>query len=143
MVRKQHPWVFEASITKQNKEGKAGDLVIIFDQKKNKFLALGLYDPFSPIRIKLLQYVQSANIDRSWLQEKIDEAYTLRAPLLATDTNSYRLVYGENDGLPSLIADVYDSVLVVKLYSLIWLPYLQDIFELLLAKARRAPWSCV
>ncbi|MEL7427790.1 MAG: class I SAM-dependent rRNA methyltransferase, partial [Bacteroidota bacterium] len=45
MVRKQHPWVFDASITKQNKEGKAGDLAIVFDQKKNKFLALGLYDP--------------------------------------------------------------------------------------------------
>ena len=136
MVRKQHPWVFEASITKQNKEGKAGDIAIVFDQKKNKFLALGLYDPFSPIRIKVLQYEQSANIDRVWLQEKIEEAYARRASLLATDTNSYRLIYGENDGLPSLIADVYDHVLVVKLYSLIWLPYLQDLFELLLAKSK-------
>ena len=73
MVRKQHPWVFDASIIKQNKDGKTGDLAIIFDQKKNKFLALGLYDASSPIRIKLLQFQKSAIIDEQWLAEKIKQ----------------------------------------------------------------------
>ena len=132
MVRKQHPWVFEASITKQNKEGKAGDLAIVFDQKKNKFLALGLYDPSSPIRIKLLQFHQSATIDENWFQQKIQQAYDIRLPLLATDTNSYRLLYGENDGLPGLVADVYAKVVVVKLYSLVWLPYLSIILPIII-----------
>ncbi|PSR11461.1 MAG: class I SAM-dependent rRNA methyltransferase [Bacteroidetes bacterium] len=133
MTRKEHPWVFEASITKQNKEGKAGDLVVIFDQQKNKFLALGLYDPHSPIRVKLLQYKTPATIDGVWLSAKIQAAYARRVPLLATDTNSYRLLYGENDGLPGLVADVYADVLVVKIYSLIWWPYLHELFPLLLA----------
>jgi len=43
---------------------------------------------------------------------------------LKTDTNSYRLIFGENDGLPGFIADVYDTVLVLKLYTHIWFPYL-------------------
>ena len=47
--------------------------------------------------------------------------------LLKTNTNSYRLLFGENDGFPGLIADVYAEVLVVKIYSEIWLPYLQSI----------------
>ncbi len=132
MVRKQHPWVFDASITKQNKDGKAGDLAFVFDQKKNKFLALGLYDPHSPIRIKLLQFNQSATIDTEWFEQKIQQAHEKRLPLLATATNSYRLLYGENDGLPGLIADVYAQVVVVKLYSLIWLPYLSMILPLIL-----------
>ena len=132
MVRKQHPWVFDASITKQNKEGKAGDLAIVFDQKKNKFLALGLYDPHSPIRIKLLQFNQGANIDTDWFEQKIRQAYDKRLPLLATATNSYRLLYGENDGLPGFIADVYAQVVVVKLYSLIWLPYLSMVLPIIL-----------
>jgi 23S rRNA (cytosine1962-C5)-methyltransferase len=51
---------------------------------------------------------------------------------LQTDTNSYRLIYGENDGLPSLIADVYDEVLVLKIYSLIWLPFLQILTPIVL-----------
>ena len=58
-VRQGHPWVFESSIVKINKAGEAGDVAIIFDQRKNKYLGLGLYDPHSPIRIKMLGHNQS------------------------------------------------------------------------------------
>ncbi len=132
IIRQRHPWIFEKGIVKQNTEGKAGDLAIIFDNKKNKMLAIGLFDPFSPIRIKLIQHIKPAKINEDWFRAKIEAAFEKRAPLLATDTNSYRLINGENDGLPSFIADVYDHVLVVKLYSLIWLPYLKWLFPLLL-----------
>ncbi|MFK7949460.1 MAG: class I SAM-dependent rRNA methyltransferase [Saprospiraceae bacterium] len=132
IIRKGHPWLFENGITKVSKEGKAGDLAIIFDNKKNKFLAIGLYDPFSPIRVKILQANKSANINEAWFESKIQMAYDKRLPLLQTKTNSYRLIYGENDGLPSLITDVYDDVLVMKIYSLIWLPYLEIIQPILL-----------
>ncbi len=124
MAKRNHPWVFEDSIVKQNTEGKAGDLAIVYDTKKNNFLACGLYDPYSPIRIKLIQFKKAAQIDESWFLTKIKEAYQLRQPLLETDTNSYRLLFGENDNLPGFIADVYHEVLVVKLYSHIWFPYL-------------------
>lgn len=132
MVKKGHPWVFEGGITKQSAEGKAGDLAIIYDTKKNKFLACGLYDPNSPIRIKILQVHKPATINAEWFATKIKTAYDKRAPLLATDTNSYRLIYGENDGLPSLVADVYKHIIVVKLYSPIWFPYLNDILPILM-----------
>lgn len=132
IIRKEHPWLFEAGITKQSAEGQAGDLSIIYDNKKNKLLAIGLYDPFSPIRIKLLQFNKGAKIDERWFGEKIKTAFEKRESLLKTDTNSYRLINGENDGLPSFIADIYADVLVVKLYSLIWLPYIKVIFPLLL-----------
>lgn len=131
-VKQGHPWVFDQSIVKQNSEGEAGDLAIVFDQKKNKFLACGLYDPDSPIRIKLLQFHQSAKIDGDWFQNKIFEAFEIRKPLLSSLTNSYRLIYGENDHFPGLIADVYAKVLVVKLYSAIWFPYLEQIVDQLL-----------
>lgn len=132
MVKKTHPWIFENSIVKQSKEGEAGDLVIVFDQKKNKFLACGFYDPFSPIRVKLLQFHKSATIDQSWMSQKIEEAFLKRKTLLQTDTNSYRFIFGENDGLPGFIADVYDQILVVKLYSAIWLTKLNDLLPALL-----------
>jgi len=134
MLRKEHPWLFESAITKQSGEGKAGDLAIIYDQKKNKFLALGLYDPYSPIRVKLLQFKKGATINEDWFTAKIDKAYALRESLLATDTNSYRLLHGESDGFPSFIADVYADVLVIKIYSLIWLPYLEKIMQILITK---------
>jgi len=131
MIKKGHPWVFADSINKQSTDGEAGDIVIIYDNKKNKFLACGLYDPHSPIRVKLLQFHQPAMIDALFFANRIQEAFTRRSPLFETDTNSYRFIYGENDGLPGLIADVYDSVLVLKLYSAIWLPYLDSILPAL------------
>ena len=132
LVKKGHPWVFDKSIIKQSAEGKSGDLAILFDNRKNKFMACGFYDPSSPIRIKILQANKPANINADWFKNKIKEAYKIRVPLLKTATNSYRLIYGENDNLPSLIADVYKNTLVVKLYATFWLPYLNDILPELL-----------
>ncbi len=129
MVKRGHPWVFDEGIAKQNQAGKSGDLAIIFDNKKNKFLACGLYDPDSPIRIKIIQHHTAATINKDFFSIKITDAQTIRKPLLKTDTDSYRLIYGENDAFPGLIADVYADVLVIKLYSWIWLPYLNDIVE--------------
>ncbi len=133
MVKKGHPWIFEDSIVKQNIKGRAGDLVIVYDTKKNSFLACGLYDPYSPIRIKLMQFKKTAQINEAWFSTKINDAFQIRKPLLETDTNSYRLLFGENDNLPGFIADVYDHVLVIKLYSHIWFPYLNWILPNLIA----------
>ncbi len=129
MVKRGHPWIFSDSIIKQSKEGKPGDLAVIFDSKTNNFLACGLFDPASPIKIKVLQFGQQASIDSAWFVGKIDAAFAKRKQLLETDTNSYRLVFGENDGLPGLIADVYANELVIKLYSAIWIPYLEYLLD--------------
>ena len=129
MIRKKHPWVFESAITKISQQPKSGDLAIIYSQKKNKFLALGLFDPNSPIRIKLIQFEKGAKINQEWFQQKIQVAYQKRLPLLQTDTNSFRFIHGENDQLPDLIVDVYNKVAVIKLYSEIWFPYLNILQE--------------
>ena len=127
-VVKGHPWVFSNSIVKINDDAKTGDLAIIFSKNKNKVIALGLFDANSPIRIKIIHNSQDkVEVNSAFFHHKIEKAFTLRQPLLQTNTNSYRLLFGENDGFPGLIADVYDKVLVVKLYSEIWLPYIETI----------------
>lgn len=128
-LRQGHPWIFETSILKINKEGKAGDLAIIFDQKKNKYLGLGLYDPNSPIRIKVLVHSVQEHINEAFFKKRIRDAYAIRIPLLSSSTNAYRLIFGENDFLPGLIVDVYADVAVVKLYSAIWFPYLHFVLD--------------
>ncbi|MEM9836623.1 MAG: class I SAM-dependent rRNA methyltransferase [Bacteroidota bacterium] len=129
-----HPWIYDQSIERVKGTGAAGDLAIIFDRRKDRFLGLGLYDPHSPIRIKVLHQGKSVKVDQDFFRGRIRTAAELREPLLATDTNSYRLINGENDGFPALIADVYAEVLVVKIYSLVWGPYFADILPLLLAE---------
>lgn len=129
-VVKGHPWVFSNSIVKINDDAKTGDLAIIFSKNKNKVVGIGLYDAKSPIRIKIIHDASTkAEINADFFHQKIEDAFNKREELLKTNTNSYRLLFGENDGFPGLIADVYDTVLVVKLYSEIWLPYLEPILE--------------
>ncbi|APY12535.1 SAM-dependent methyltransferase [Seonamhaeicola sp. S2-3] len=127
-VTKKHPWVFSNSIVKINDDATTGDLAIIFSKRKNKVIGLGLYDANSPIRIKMMHF-EAAEINASFFLNKIEQAFQKRLPLLETNTNSYRLIFGENDGFPGLIADVYNNVLVVKLYSEIWLPYLETVLN--------------
>lgn len=133
-VQQGHPWVFSESIVKINDDAKTGDLAIIFGKRKNGMIGIGLYDASSPIRIKVIYSEgKPIQVDTSFFLRKIENAYQKRLPLLKTNTTSYRLIFGENDGFPSLIADVYDTVLVVKLYSEIWLPYLKIILESLVS----------
>ena len=127
-VNKNHPWVFSDNIIKINEDAQTGDLAIIFSKNKNRLIGLGLYDANSPIRIKMLSN-KGGKIDAVFFKSRIEEAYKKREKLLKTNTNSYRLIFGENDDFPGLIADVYASVLVVKLYSEIWLPYLESILS--------------
>ena len=123
-----HPWVFSNNITKINEDARFGDLAIVFGKNKNRVVGLGLYDGNSPIRIKMLHSShEKVEINAAFFHNKIQIAFNKRKPLLKTKTNSYRLLFGENDGFPGLIADVYASVLVVKIYSEIWLPYLETI----------------
>jgi 23S rRNA (cytosine1962-C5)-methyltransferase len=129
-LRAGHPWVFESAIRKQSREGAPGDLAVIFDAK-DRFLAVGLYDPTSPIRVRVLQQGQSAAIDRAWFAARLAAAAAIRDPLVAQGTTGYRLVHGENDGLPGLILDRYADTLVLKLYTAAWLPHLRDVLAAL------------
>ena len=132
-LRSGHPWLFADSITKASHEGAPGDLAVVFDQKR-RFVAVGLYDPTSPIRLRVLQQGAPATIDRAWFAQKLTSAAQLRQPLTANQqTTGYRLVYGENDGLPGLVIDRYAGTLVVKLYTTAWLPHLVDLLTALLA----------
>ena len=129
-VVKGHPWVFSNSIVKINDDAITGDLAIVFSKNKNKVVGLGLFDAESPIRIKIIHNADTkVDVNTAFFHHKIELAFNKRQELLRTNTNSYRLLFGENDGFPGLIADVYDTVLVVKLYSEIWLPYLSSILE--------------
>lgn len=135
-IRGGHPWLFEKSIREQSLDGQAGDLAVIFD-RKGRFLAVGLLDPESTVRVRILQRGKSAPIDSSWFAQRIRAAAAVRAPLVAQttgwETTGYRLVHGENDGLPGLVVDRYDRTLVLKIYTPAWLPHLDEVLKALAA----------
>ena len=130
-LRKGHPWCYESAITHQSRNGAPGDLAVIFDSKRN-FLAVGLYDPTSMIRVRILQNRKSARINTDWFAEQLEKAVRLRAlrspisPQNAAppDTDWYT---GENDGLPGLVMDRYADTVVIKLYTPAWIPHLNAV----------------
>lgn len=129
-VRAGHPWVYESSLRAQNRDGDAGELAVIYD-RRDRFLAIGLFDPDSPLRVRVLHQGTPATLDDAWWAARLDEALLRRAPLFGPDTDGYRVVNGESDGFPGLVVDRYASTLVVKLYTAAWFPHLKRMLGLL------------
>ncbi len=129
-LRKGHPWLFADAIRHQSHAGKPGDLAVIFDSKR-RFLAIGLYDPLSPIRVRVLQHKKPSPIDQDWFRSKIAQAFEIRSAL-PEDTTGFRVIHGENDGLPGLVMDIYARNGVLKLYSAAWIPHLPILLPLMI-----------
>jgi 23S rRNA (cytosine1962-C5)-methyltransferase len=129
-LRAGHPWVFAASIREQNRPGRLGELAVVYD-RKDRFLAVGLHDPESPLRVRVLHAGQPQHIDPAWWRTRLTATRARRAGLFDAQTNGYRWIHGESDGWPGLVLDRYDTVLVLKLYTAAWLPRLEELLNLI------------
>ena len=135
-IRGGSPWLYDGSIESISHEGAAGDLAVVFDHDR-KFAAIGLYDPTSPIRVKILHQGSPRQIDAEFWRERFAAALDRRSSLADDpETNAYRLVHGENDGLPGLVVDRYAGTLVVKLYTPAWFAHLRSVLDALAATQR-------
>ena len=133
IVRSGHPWLFADSIHESNRPGQLGELAVIFD-RKDKFLAVGLFDPDSPIRVRILHAGKPQTIDAAWWQARLLHTLARRDGLFDATTTGYRLIHGESDDWPGLVLDRYDTTLVLKLYTAAWLPRLDETVSLIKEK---------
>ncbi len=125
-LRGGHPWLFAESIREQNRQGAAGELAVVYD-RKDRFLAIGLFDPDSPIRMRALHVGKPVTLDREWWRARLRAAIARRRGLFDERTTGYRCIHGEGDGWPGLVLDRYGSAFVLKLYSAAWLPRIPEI----------------
>ncbi|WP_245901149.1 class I SAM-dependent methyltransferase [Deinococcus yavapaiensis] len=129
-VRQGHPWVYANSVQQQNRAGHLGELGIVYDAH-DRFLAIGLYDPTSPICLRVLHAGQPQALDERWWTRRFDAAIDAREGLFDERTNGYRLINGESDGWPGLVLDRYAYTLVLKVYAGAWLPRWADVLALI------------
>lgn len=139
-LRAGHPWVYDRSIRSVSHDGAPGDLAVVFDDDR-RFAGIGLWDPSSPIRLRVLHHGRPAAIDRAFWRQRLAAALERRAPLSATagtddETTAYRCVHGENDALAGLVVDRYGDTWVVKLDTAAWVPHLRDVLAELVDLAR-------
>ncbi len=116
-LKRFHPWVFSGAILNIEDGISEGDIVNIYSSKRS-YLGTGHFQKGS-IAIKVFSFEKLA-IDNDFWLSKITDAYLLRQTLGLTDninTNSYRLVFGEADGLPGLIIDFYNGTAVLQCRS--------------------------
>ncbi|MBI4389638.1 MAG: class I SAM-dependent methyltransferase [Nitrospinae bacterium] len=129
-IRKGYPWVFYYQIHNRKISGEAGDLGVIYDDD-NKFLAVGLYDPYSDIRLRILQSGKPAEVGRDFFREQFENALASRRDLERQGTTGYRVLNGENDGFPGLVLDRYGDTAVMKIYAVSWFPHLGELLPAL------------
>ena len=130
-VQRFHPWIFSGAIAKIQGEVSDGDLVEAYSED-GKFLAIGLWG-LGSIAIKVLSF-QPVESMQSLLRDRLKQAFTLRKQLGLIDnpeTNCYRLINSEGDGLAGLIIDVYAGTAVLQCHSLGTYRYRQEIAEIL------------
>ncbi len=108
-----HSWIFRSDVV-QPPQSPPG-AVPVRDQQ-GRALGWALWSPESEISLRLLDRDPDALIGEGWWHTRIAHAIARREPL-AEHANAYRLVHGEGDGLPSLVADRYDRWVVVQLLS--------------------------
>jgi 23S rRNA (cytosine1962-C5)-methyltransferase len=125
-IRSGHPWVYSNSVRETSRPGSAGELGVIYDSE-NAFLAVGFYEPKSPLAIKILEFGKAVKIDECWIESKLSVAMGKRSGLEAENTTGYRYVHGESDGMPGFILDRYDTSYVLKLYTFGWVKMLEAV----------------
>ena len=115
-LKRRHPWVFSGAVAKVRGNPDAGDTVEVHSAT-GEFLALAAFSPKSQIVARVWDWNETP-IDRNFFQKRIALAVAQRkASLDEASTSAMRLVHGESDGLPGVVADRYGDTLVLQLTS--------------------------
>jgi 23S rRNA (cytosine1962-C5)-methyltransferase len=101
---------------------------------EGRFVARGYFDPHSAISVRVLTREPAEAVDAAFWRGRVARAVALRRELVR-GTTGYRLVHGEGDGLPGVVADRYGDFAVLKLYSAGLTPHRAEIVEALRAEA--------
>jgi 23S rRNA (cytosine1962-C5)-methyltransferase len=111
-----HLWVFSNELREIPHDIAAGETVKLFAHD-GRYLGTGFFNPQSLISFRLLTR-QDEQPDHDFFRKRILQAQKLREKLYpAGETNAWRLVHGESDGLPGLVVDRFSHAFVLQAFS--------------------------
>lgn len=114
-VRQGHPWIYDNQVLRSEGPLEPGGIVQVFDVKKGP-LGQAYFNPKSKLRARLITKDLDEPIDAGFFKRKIEAAWNFRKRM--GNTTSCRVVFGEADGLPALVVDKFNDVLVIQTLSL-------------------------
>lgn len=118
-LEKRHPWVFSGAIQSRHGKPRSGDRVSV-RTAEGEWCGWGHYTKGQTIAVRMLDFSSSIPTADFWtmrLKSALDWRENLNL-IQGEATNCCRLVHGEGDGLPGLILDWYDGVLVMQLHTM-------------------------
>lgn len=133
-IRHGHPWVFSGAVDAVREDVAASGAgpaeADVFDAG-GVWLGRGLYQPEASLVVRIFTQTPDIRIDGAFMAARIDQALAVRAALSFPNpqTNAWRLIFAEADGLSGLIVDQYADVLVVRIAAAIWLPFLGGVID--------------
>jgi 23S rRNA (cytosine1962-C5)-methyltransferase len=115
-LKRRHPWVFSGAVARIDGQPALGEAVEI-RSASGEFLAVAAYSPQSQIVARVWDWRERA-IDGAFVRERVVFAVNERRAFeYEAVTDAVRLVHGESDGMPGVIADRYAEVVVLQLLS--------------------------
>jgi 23S rRNA (cytosine1962-C5)-methyltransferase len=113
----RHPWAFSQAFVRIPEGLKPGQPVKLLSEKGD-FLALGYFNSYSQITVRIWGYEKDEEVDRRFFARRIEQAFQIRKKYVQSPlTDAYRVINGENDLLPGLIVDKYADYLVVQFHT--------------------------
>jgi 23S rRNA (cytosine1962-C5)-methyltransferase len=114
-LRHRHPWIFSGAIEKVEGDPAMGETVSVV-ARDGAFLARAAYCPDSQIRARVWSFDAEEAIDEAFIRRRL-QASIARRGIVRAGSDAMRLVHGESDGLPGLVADRYRDTVVVQILS--------------------------
>jgi len=111
-----HLWIFSGALQQPPHWIEPGGLVDV-KSATGQFVARGYYNPHTDIAIRILTHDPGEAIDEAFLRRRIRGAVELRQIFDPDQTNMYRLIHAEGDGLPGLVVDRFADILVAQIHT--------------------------
>lgn len=113
----QHPLLYRKRIGHID-NAKAGDLVAVYSDSQ-QLIGYGVYNPRSEIAVRVLWHTPELPTDQAW-DQKLHSAVGLRRDFLKLDaqSNAWRVIHSESDGLSGLVVDRFGDVLSAEAFGL-------------------------
>ena len=111
-----HAWIFSGALQQPPRWIEAGGLVDV-KSSKGQFVARGYYNPQTDIAIRILTRNPAEAIDAEFVRDRVRRAVALRRVFQPEQTNAYRLIHSEGDGLPGLVVDRFADILVMQIHT--------------------------
>ncbi len=111
-----HAWIFSGALQQPPRWIEVGGLVDV-KSSKGQFVARGYYNPQTDIAIRILTRNPEEAIDAEFVRDRVRRAVELRRVFLPEQTDAYRLIHSEGDGLPGLVVDRFADILVMQIHT--------------------------